>query len=105
MISISTHVLDVATGKPAGGIDVKLESTVDGEWVTLHAGTTDADGRIGRLGSDLPPGHYRVRFNTGDHGRGFFPEVAVTCDLDETQDHYHLPLLLSPFGYTTYRGS
>lgn len=105
MISISTHVLDVATGRPAGGIDVKLESPVDGKWVTLGSARTDSDGRIGQLGSGLDPGHYRIRFDTGDHGSGFFPEIAVTCNLDETQDHYHLPLLLSPFGYTTYRGS
>ncbi|HEY5890711.1 MAG TPA: hydroxyisourate hydrolase [Acidimicrobiia bacterium] len=105
MISISTHVLDVATGQPAGGIDVKLESPVEGKWVTLGAGTTDSDGRVDELGSGLGPGHYRLRFDTGDHGSGFFPEVALTCNLDDTRAHYHLPLLLSPFGYTTYRGS
>lgn len=105
VISVSTHVLDVATGRPAAGIDVRLESPVDGKWITLGTANTDSDGRVERLGSDLEPGHYRIRFDTGDRGSGFFPEIAVTCDLDGSQDHYHLPLLLSPFGYTTYRGS
>jgi hydroxyisourate hydrolase len=105
MISISTHVLDVSTGTPAAGIDVKLELVELGSWVVRSTGTTDPDGRIGMLASELDPGHYRLRFNTGEQGSGFFPEVAVTCNLDGTQEHYHIPLLLSPFGYTTYRGS
>jgi 5-hydroxyisourate hydrolase len=105
MVSISTHVLDVSAGRPAAGINVKLESVLEGAWTTLTTGTTDSDGRIASLGSDLEPGHYRMRFHTGSHGSGFFPEVVVTCDLDGGQDHYHIPLLLSPFGYTTYRGS
>lgn len=105
MISVSTHVLDFATGTPATGIDVKLEVVDGGAWVVHSAGTTDSDGRIAPLASEIDPGHYRLRFDTGDQGSGFFPEIAVTCNLDGTQNHYHIPLLLSPFGYTTYRGS
>lgn len=105
MTTISTHVLDLASGGPGRGIDVTLESVADGVWTTIASATTDADGRVGMLGSGLAGGHYRIRFATGGYGNGFFPEVAVVCDLDEGQDHYHVPLLLSPFGYTTYRGS
>lgn len=105
MISISTHVLDTSAGLPAAGIAVKLEHVESGKWATAATGVTDSDGRIGELASNLAAGHYRLRFATGDYGDGFFPEVAVTCNLDETRDHYHIPVLLSPYGFTTYRGS
>lgn len=105
MISVSTHILDLATGKPVAGIATKIEHVVDHTWVAASDGVTDSDGRIPELASGLSPGHYRLRFATGDIGTGFFPEVSVTCNLDGSQDHYHIPLLLSPYGYSTYRGS
>lgn len=105
MISVSTHVLDTTVGMPATGIDVKLEHVESGEWVTTATGVTDSDGRVGELATNLDVGHYRLRFATGDHGAGFYPEVVVTCNLDGSRDHYHIPVLLSPYGYTTYRGS
>lgn len=105
MISVSTHVLDTATGTPATGVEVMLEHVVAGEWTTMATGVTDSDGRIGELAGDLTAGHYRLRFGTGEYGDGFFPEVVVTCNLDGSRDHYHIPVLLSPYGFTTYRGS
>lgn len=105
MISISTHVLDTRAGEPATGIEVKLESVSDGAWVLVASGQTDDDGRVAELASGLAAGHYRLRFNTSDYGEGFFPEVTVTCNLEEERPHYHIPVLLSTFGFTTYRGS
>jgi 5-hydroxyisourate hydrolase len=97
---VTTHVLDTAAGRPAAGIAVSLESE-DG---VLATGTTDADGRIGQLGPDrLDPATYRLRFDTGAHSP-FFPEVVIAFAIDGDA-HFHVPLLLSPFGYSTYRGS
>ena len=100
MSHLSTHVLDTAAGRPAAGVAVTLER---GDEVVAR-GTTDADGRIGGLGPDrLDAGTYRLRFDTADHSP-FFPEVVVAFVVaDDT--HLHVPLLLSPHGYTTYRGS
>lgn len=100
MASLSTHVLDTAAGRPATGVDVVLESA-DG--AVLASGTTDRDGRIGSLGGDLVPGPHRLRFTTSAHSP-FYPEVVVVFVVGE-EDHYHVPLLLSPYGYSTYRGS
>lgn len=105
MISLSTHVLDTASGSPAPGIDVVLEFEVNGSWDPVGRGITDAGGRIGDLAVGLKPGMYRVRFDTGGYGNVFFPEVHIVCNLEEGEGHYHVPLLLSPYGYTTYRGS
>jgi 5-hydroxyisourate hydrolase len=110
---ITTHVLDTALGKPAGGILVTLEKQRGGEaWEELATGRTDADGRLANL---LPPGRlerglYRVTFETASYFRaqglnGFYPCVQVTFEIREPEAHYHIPLLLSPFGYSTYRGS
>jgi len=97
---VTTHVLDTATGRPASGVAVTLES--DG--VVVAQGTTDADGRVSKLGPDrLEPATYRLRFDTAAHS-AFFPEVVVAFVL-EGDAHHHVPLLLSPFGYSTYRGS
>jgi 5-hydroxyisourate hydrolase len=104
MISISTHVLDIATGEPAASLKVGLEQRTDSAWSNLSSGVTDDTGRIGNLGSDLSPGSYRLRFDTGGYGNGFFPEVVIAVELDEER-HYHIPLLLSHYGYSTYRGS
>ena len=105
MISISTHVLDTGSGEPASDLRVVLDRSVGGEWVEVNTTLTDDDGRVSDLGSDLDPGAYRVRFDTGGYGNRFYPEVVVAVDLDDSSDHYHIPLLLSPFGYSTYRGS
>jgi 5-hydroxyisourate hydrolase len=99
MSQVTTHVLDTAGGRPREGIAVVLER--DGAEVAR--GTTDADGRVSDLGPErLDPGDYSLRFDTSAVS-DFFPEVVVTFRLGE--GHHHVPLLLSPFGYTTYRGS
>ena len=100
MATLSTHVLDTSSGRPASGVDVVLESA-DG--AVLATGTTDADGRVGSLGGDLVTGPHRLRFTTSAHS-AFYPEVVVVFVVAD-DDHYHVPLLLSPFGYSTYRGS
>ena len=103
MSQVSTHVLDTAAGEPAAGVPVTLEGA-DG---VVAAATTDADGRVADLGPELlAPGTYRLRFDTGAYGGGgaFFPEVVVAF-LVQDEAHLHVPLLLSPFGYSTYRGS
>lgn len=108
MSHLSAHVLDAAAGVPAAGIAVQL-ATAAGELVAT--GTTDRDGRVGDLGPDqLAPGHYQVTFATGDYfaARGtecFHPSVTVLFTVTAGEPHYHVPLLLSPYAYTTYRGS
>lgn len=106
MATLSTHVLDTAGGSPAGGVAVTLEGE-DG--TVLAQAVTDADGRVGDLAADLPAGDLRLRFDTGAWyaARGevaFYPEVVVAFTV-AAGEHYHVPLLLSPFGYSTYRGS
>jgi 5-hydroxyisourate hydrolase len=105
MTDLSTHVLDTASGRPATGVKVTLERSSDGGWQHVGDGVTDDDGRVPALGVALGSGIYRLVFATGDAGNPFFPEVHLIVDLDESQDHYHVPLLLSTYGYTTYRGS
>ena len=114
MSPITTHVLDTARGQPAAGVGVLLDFRDDrGEWVQLARGNTNADGRITDLlphTQALKPGIYRLRFATGDYFsslgvRGFYPEVQVMVTVDDAAGHYHIPLLLSPYGYSTYRGS
>ncbi len=111
-MSLSTHVLDTASGRPAAGIDVFLERRDEGEWRHVLAATTDGDGRIGTLGpaGALGAGIYRLTFATGPYARmteqdTFFPEVSVVFEVTAPDEHHHVPLLLSPFGYSTYRGS
>ncbi len=108
-MSISTHVLDATHGRPAEGMDLRLERE-DG--VVLGAGTTDADGRCPALtdGLVLEPGRYRLRFETGEwfastDTRSFYPWVELVFEVTDPTGHYHVPLLLSPFAYSTYRGS
>jgi 5-hydroxyisourate hydrolase len=111
---ITSHVLDTAAGKPAGGIAVVLEIAQAGDrWTELARGKTDDNGRIGQFVpvlEALEPASYRLRFLTGPYFAatgvaGFYPEVDVIIQIDDPAQHYHVPLLLSPFGYTTYRGS
>ncbi len=113
MSPITTHVLDTARGRPAEGLPVILERQDGDGWVELARGVTNADGRVPNLlpdGSKLRTGTYRLTFATGAYHqaqgvRGFYPYVQIVAELDENGGHYHIPLLLSPFGYSTYRGS
>ena len=105
---ISTHVLDISRGAPAAGVDVTLER-VDATSETVGRGRTDANGRIADLGTP-GEGVYRLRFDTGAYFAAsnrdtLYPEVAVTFKVTNADPKFHLPLLLGPFGYTTYRGS
>lgn len=108
MSFISAHVLDASAGAPAAGVEIRLHADGEGPLATA---TTDADGRVGDLGPDLlDPGVYRVVFATGAYfaARGqecFHPVVEIRFTVAAGQPHYHIPLLLSPFAYTTYRGS
>ena len=100
-MGISTHVLDTAKGRPAVGVRVVLVK--DGH--ILFDGVTDDDGRA-RLTEHAEPGTYRLTFDTGGYNpAGFFPEATIVFTVDAPERHYHVPLLLSPFGYSTYRGS
>lgn len=98
MATLSTHVLDTAAGRPASGIPVTL---LDAGGAALAEGVTDSDGRVGSLGGELAMGTYRLRFAVDGP---FYPEVVVAFRITADQ-HHHVPLLLSPFGYSTYRGS
>lgn len=113
MNRISTHVLDTAQGKPARDISVRLERQQSDRWLTLGTSRTDADGRCGQL---LPPneplraGIYRLVFETGSYHatqktEGLYPVVEIAFQVREGESQFHIPLLLSPYGYSTYRGS
>jgi 5-hydroxyisourate hydrolase len=113
MSTISTHVLDTATGRPAVGLHLVLEAATADGWWHLGAASTDADGRAPDLLRDdraVQPGVHRLVFDTGtwftaQGVAGFYPTVTVTFEITEAGDHYHVPLLLSPYGYSTYRGN
>jgi 5-hydroxyisourate hydrolase len=111
---ITTHILDTSRGLPAAGVGASLEQqTAGGGWTELASGVSNADGRIPNLlagAASLAPGLYRMRFATAAYFqslgvRCFFPEVVVVFQLDAAAQRLHVPLLLSPYGYTTYRGS
>ena len=107
MATLSTHVLDTGVGRPAAGVRITLRSAAGDD---LAEAVTDTDGRAAAIGAGgLAAGEYRLRFDTGSYFAqqgitGFYPEVVVTFVVDGTQ-HFHVPLLLSPYGYSTYRGS
>ena len=117
MSAITTHVLDTARGGPAAGVPVRLESVPAGAdsaataRQTLGTAVTNSDGRVAGLGPDsVEAGTYRLVFDTAAYfaatsQTGFFPEVSLTFMVRDPEQHYHVPVLLSPFGYTTYRGS
>jgi 5-hydroxyisourate hydrolase len=114
MSLITTHVLDLASGRPAPGLRVDLErQDGSGRWAELGRGATDADGRIRDLlspGAAVEPGTYRLRFHTGAYFGAtgtttFYPYVEVAVTITDPGKHHHVPLLLSPFGYSTCRGS
>jgi len=105
---ITTHVLDTSRGRPAAGIPVTLDFQVsDQEWKRLGQGVTDADGRVRNLlqAETLVKGIYKLTFDVEAHQPGFYPHIVLVFRVDNPAEHYHVPLLLSPFGYTTYRGS
>ncbi len=109
---ITTHILDTTLGRPARGVPIVLEKLNGDTWVRLGEGATDDDGRLKTLTPPGPvePGTYRLRFDTkhyfaqtGTHG--FYPYVEIVFEILDGAAHYHVPLLLNPFGYSTYRGS
>ena len=109
---ITTHVLDTATGRPGKGIAIELEREHRGVWNLIGGGITDDDGRLRTLTSagSLPVATYRIRFQTGLYFAtqgvtGFFPVVEIQFSVTDEHAHYHVPLLLSPYSYSTYRGS
>ncbi|MBH8581849.1 hydroxyisourate hydrolase [Bisbaumannia pacifica] len=110
---LSVHVLDIQTGQPSPGIEVHLERHTDGGWQPLASGETASSGRISALYPEqtpFEPGAYRVIFATGDwfaeqDTETFFPEIPVHFEVTDAEQHYHIPLLLSPYGYSTYRGN
>jgi 5-hydroxyisourate hydrolase len=110
--AITTHVLDTARGRPAAGMRIDLEASTGDGWAPVGGGVTDADGRVPGLVADgaLAAGEHRLTFATGDWFQsqgttGFYPEVAIVCRIEDPAAHYHVPLLISPYGYSTYRGS
>ena len=108
MNTLSTHVLDTSLGRPAAGVRVRLER----DQSTVATGTTDANGRLADFieSNGLLAGTYQLRFDVAAYFAGtgrsaLFPEVVVIFTVSSSDEHYHIPVLLSPFGYTTYRGS
>ena len=110
---ISTHVLNTASGKPASGVAVVLQYQAGTNWEELGRGLTDLQGRatdLYQVKKPLQAGTYRLVYETGVYFKGhgtktFFPQVEIIFEVEKTDEHYHVPLLLSPFGYSTYRGS
>lgn len=107
MANVSTHVLDTVTGRPAAGVAVTLELVDEGSPETLASTSTDDDGRVADLlgGNRLRTGVYRLTFNTAAYGNQFYPEVSIVFRVSDADQHHHIPLLLSEYGYSTYRGS
>ncbi len=111
MSQITTHVLDTSKGKPAWGVAVVLNEQVGQEWIEVAKGITNKDGRLTNLLQEnevLAKGVYKINFDTMHYFSSqdietFFPAVEIVFEI-KTTDHYHIPLLLSPFGYSTYRG-
>ncbi len=110
---LSTHVLNTTTGKPASGVTVILQRQAGQDWEEVKRGETDERGRISDVavvGKALQAGTYRLIFETGEYFQNqgtatFFPRVEIVFVIEKTDEHYHIPLLISPYGYSTYRGS
>jgi len=110
---LSVHILDLQSGQPTAGVNVTLEERDGQQWRTLSQGTTDTQGRVRALypaGKQITAGAYRIVFKTGEHYARlrqptFFDQIPVEFKVDNTAQHYHIPLLLSPYGYSTYRGN
>ena len=112
MSPITTHVLDTRLGQPARQLAITLSKQENSTWQELASGVTNNDGRIADLleKGSLQPGIYQMHFDTGAYHEalcveGFYPEAVITFEIKSVDQHYHIPLLLSPFGYSTYRGS
>ena len=112
MSGITTHVLDITRGKPASGVLVTLEQrATDGSWTPIGHGETDNDGRLRTLtAGPVDAGTYRLTFDTATYFRErhietFYPEAIVVFNVTDGEQHYHVPLLLSAWGYSTYRGT
>ena len=113
MSQITTHILDTSLGKPAAGVRLFLYQQTDTDWIELGAGTTDNDGRVSDLlktGTVLPAGEFKLIFDIGAYYRdqntpSFYPRVEILFTIEGDGQHYHVPLLLNPYGYSTYRGS
>ncbi|MEO6587557.1 MAG: hydroxyisourate hydrolase [Knoellia sp.] len=108
MGTLSTHVLDTSLGRPAQGVSIRLETMAG---AALGEGVTDVDGRISTIGPErLASGDYRLVFDSGTYyaaagTTAFYPEIAIAFTIADASAHYHVPVLLNPFGYSTYRGS
>ena len=107
--SISTHILNIAEGKPAAKVPVTLEF-LEKDFIMVAQGVTNEDGRVGNWLSELKTGTYRIRFEIKQYfadrdEKCFYPYVEIVFIVTDTHSHYHVPLLLSPYGYSTYRGS
>jgi 5-hydroxyisourate hydrolase len=113
MSAITTHVLDMSRGRPATGVEVTLQIRSGHEWKQLGASLTDANGRCNTLmagDSQIESGTYRLLFNIGryyhsQHVETFYAEIPIVFEVLHPETHYHIPLLISPYGYSTYRGS
>ncbi len=113
MSKITSHVLDASRGKPAQGVPISLELNTAGKWVELSKATTNSDGRVPELWTEsmkLETGIYRLTFDTQEYFKsigvqGFYPFVPIVFEIHDAAQHYHVPLLISPFSYSTYRGS
>lgn len=110
---LSVHILDLQSGQPSAGVGVILEARDGQQWRTIGQAVTDAQGRVRALypaSKPLAAGAYRIVFKTGEHyarlrQSTFFDQIPVEFKVDNTAQHYHIPLLLSPYGYSTYRGN
>ncbi|MEG1053944.1 MAG: hydroxyisourate hydrolase [Janthinobacterium sp.] len=110
---LSVHILDLQSGQPTAGVTVTLEQKQGTDWKQLSSAVTNAQGRIAAMypaGTPMQAGDYRIVFQTGEHyarlkQETFFPEIPVQFHVGKTDQHYHIPLLLSPFGFSTYRGN
>jgi len=110
--TVTTHVLDTSLGRPAAGVPVALEIQKTGGWQEISRGATDADGRLRHLlePGALMAGIYRLTFEAHVYFhsrkiRGLYPQISIVFQVEDSKEHYHIPLLLSPYGYSTYRGS
>lgn len=113
MSGISTHVLDLTRGKPAAGILVRLARYAEGMWIDIASRAADEDGRVRDLpekGVSLTSGRYQLHFESGEYFRGlgmsgFHPYIEIAFEVADAEQNYHVPLLLTPYGYSTYRGT
>lgn len=111
-LSITTHVLDTSRGRPADGLPVCLYKFENDKWILLKESMTDSNGRCGDMLQDknCTPGRFKIEFRVDDYFRriataSMYPMIDVMFDVQHPDEHYHIPLLLNPFGFTTYRGS